>query len=212
MLLKGFLLIKNKIKVISIGFEKDIIFEITRNNKYVYEGYVSNENLNNNFNFFCNFNTLKKMISKYSELLIIISIGPPNIRKSIYSNYKKNLLTYVSPDAIVSKKAIIGKGTFVQSRSFISDDVKIGKCCKINGGSHFCHDSSLGDFSDTSPSCFIGGNTKIGSEVYIGANTSIRQNLKINDNILIGMGSVVINNLDREGVYVGSPAIYKKSR
>lgn len=197
---------KNKIKVISIGIEKDIIFEIGRCNDYIYEGYINDVDLKNDFHFFGNIDELKKIISYHDEFKIICSIGPPKIRKLIYSNFKNNLLTYISEDAIVSKKAKIDAGTFIQSRSFISDNVKIGKCCKINGGSHFCHDSSLGDFSDTAPCAFIGGNTKIGSEVYIGANSSIRQNLVVGNNILIGMGSVVVKNLNEKGTYVGNPA------
>ena len=197
---------KNKIKVISIGIEKDIIFEIGRCNDYTYEGYINDSDLKNDHHFFGNIDELEKIISHNNEFKIICSIGPPKIRKLIYSKFKNNLLTYISDDAIVSKKAIIDVGAFIQSRSYISDNVKIGKCCKINGASHFCHDSSLGDFSDTAPCTFIGGNTKIGSEVYIGANSSIRQDLVIGDNILIGMGSVVVKNLNERGIYFGNPA------
>ena len=59
---------KNKIKVISIGIEKDIIFEIGRCNDYIYEGYINDVDLKNDFHFFGNIDELKKIISYHDEL------------------------------------------------------------------------------------------------------------------------------------------------
>ena len=98
--------LKNKIKVISIGIEKDIIFEIGRCNDYTYEGYINDSDLKNDHHFFGDIDELEKIISHNNEFKLSVQLVLQKLEKLIYSKFKNNLLTYISDDAIVSKKQL----------------------------------------------------------------------------------------------------------
>ena len=53
----------------------------------------------------------------------------------------------------------------------------------------------------------ISGHCEIGNYNYIGTNANLIPNIKTEKNITIGVGSVVIKNLKKEGTYFGVPAI-----
>jgi acetyltransferase-like isoleucine patch superfamily enzyme len=52
----------------------------------------------------------------------------------------------------------------------------------------------------------IGGFCKIGRHVFFGTNSTLIPEKKVNNNIRIGAGSIVINNLIKPGTYFGNPA------
>jgi maltose O-acetyltransferase len=54
---------------------------------------------------------------------------------------------------------------------------------------------------------------RIGNNVWIGANVTILAGVEIPDGCIIGAGAVVTMKLDNiNGIYVGNPARYIKSR
>lgn len=79
----------------------------------------------------------------------------------------------------------------------VGDDVTIAPRCHI-----LAHDAStktaLG-YTRVSP-------VTIGNEVFIGAESVILPGVTIGDKVVVGAGSVVTNDLEGNGVYVGSPA------
>jgi UDP-3-O-[3-hydroxymyristoyl] glucosamine N-acyltransferase len=88
----------------------------------------------------------------------------------------------------------------------ITIDVSLGKHCHINLNSTIGHDTTLGDYVTVSPGVNISGNVHIGKNCYIGTNASIKEHINICDNTVIGMGSVVVKNIETPGIYVGIPA------
>jgi acetyltransferase-like isoleucine patch superfamily enzyme len=52
----------------------------------------------------------------------------------------------------------------------------------------------------------IGGNCTLGRHVFFGSNSTLIPGKRVNNNILVGAGSVVINNLNKPGTYFGNPA------
>ena len=55
------------------------------------------------------------------------------------------------------------------------------------------------------PGSIISGNCKIGNRVYLGTNSCIREKLSIGDDTIIGLSSGVVKDINKSGVYVGSP-------
>ena len=57
----------------------------------------------------------------------------------------------------------------------------------------------------------ISGANKIEEETYVGVGSTTTENLSIGKKSIIGAGSVVLNNVKSNSVYLGSPAkFYKK--
>lgn len=92
----------------------------------------------------------------------------------------------------------------VLTSTVIGRGVKI--CAKVNIGHNCC----IGENTLISPGVLVGGSSMIGKNCYIWQGAMIRSHATICDNVIIGMGSVVTEDIKEPGVYVGSPAKYLK--
>lgn len=111
---------------------------------------------------------------------------------------------FIGPFVEIQKGVKIGKRCKVQSHSFICELVTIGNDCFISHGAMFINDL----FSTGKPA---GGrkelweSTDIGNNVSIGTNATILP-VKIVDDVVVGAGSVVTQNILESGIYAGNPA------
>ena len=104
----------------------------------------------------------------------------------------------------------IGKNTVINNNATIISDramIEIGENCLI-GPNFFCCDS---DFHCLEASIRRSGEHKslpvrIGNNVFIGEGVRILKGVNVGDNTVIGSGSIVINNLDKNSIYAGNPA------
>tara|TARA_Y100000768_G_scaffold379119_1_gene354434 strand:+ start:16298 stop:16753 length:456 start_codon:yes stop_codon:yes gene_type:complete len=111
---------------------------------------------------------------------------------------------FIGPFVEIQKGVTIGKGTKVQSHSFICELVKIGGNCFIGHSVVFINDK----FSNGAPAK---GDTSLWEKTLIGDNVSIGSNatilpVKICNDVVIGAGSVVTKDILESGVYCGNPA------
>lgn len=72
------------------------------------------------------------------------------------------------------------------------------------------HDDIIGDYTCIAWGVCISGGLEIGKSCYLGANCAIKENIRIGEYSLIGMGSVVLNNVPENSVIVGNPAKFSK--
>lgn len=113
---------------------------------------------------------------------------------------------FIGPFVEIQRSVIIGKGTKVQSHTFICELVEIGEDCFVGHGVMFINDV----FSNGGPAR---GNralwkpTKIGNNVSIGSNATILP-IEICNDVVVGAGSVVTRSISRPGIYAGNPAKY----
>jgi len=87
---------------------------------------------------------------------------------------------------------IIGEGTKV--------------CVKCNIG----HNCIIGKRSFIAPGVLLGGGCTVGNYCYIWQGVITRSNISICDKVIIGAGSLVLNDITEPGTYLGSPAKYVK--
>lgn len=104
------------------------------------------------------------------------------------------LYPYTTVDRGVLGNTVIGKGTKISHYCYISHNCIIGKNCIITPGVILC------------------GGVKLGDGVFIGAGALIRNNVVVHDNAIIGIGSVVIKDVNKGETVYGNPAKPKKVR
>lgn len=74
------------------------------------------------------------------------------------------------------------------------------------------HDVHVGANSVFSANVALGGKLQIGEECYFGPGSVVRENLTIGARAIIGMGAVVLHDVDCDSVMVGNPAhVLRKS-
>lgn len=140
---------------------------------------------------------------------VMVGIGDPISKKKIVESLPINTeyWSWVSPYAILLGDDIkIGDGTFISAGVILTCNIVIGNHVLLNISSTVSHDGIIGDYSTISPSANICGNVTIGECCYIGANAVIKEKIKISDNVTVGLNAGVVSNLNKSGVYIGTPA------
>lgn len=104
---------------------------------------------------------------------------------------------------IIGKNVIIGNSSTIEQPLF--GETIIGKNVKIDDLVNIGSESVIEDDVIISSGAVVCQNIRIGKNCQIGVNTSIKSNVNIVENTMLGMGSVVIENIDKEGKYAGNP-------
>lgn len=86
----------------------------------------------------------------------------------------------------------------------------IGQYSKIDNLVHIAHNVKLGRNCIVVAHVLVGGSTEIGDDCWIAPSATLRDGLKICSGVTIGMSALVTRNLDKPGIYLGSPAKLKE--
>lgn len=86
---------------------------------------------------------------------------------------------------------------------------KIGSNCIITAHSHIGHDVTVGDNVEVCYS-ILGGYSTVKSGAKIKMNCTIRNRRTVGENAVVGMGSVVVKDVEANTVVMGNPAKTKK--
>jgi len=141
----------------------------------------------------------------------MIAIGNPGKGKKpmLFSKLEGEGLkpyTVIHSTSFVADDSIIGEGSFIDAGAILMARSVIGKSCIIGPNSNISHDSTLGDFVDTTVGVTVCGNTTIGNNVLLGGGSVVLPRLKIGDNVIVGAGSVVTKDIPNDTIVIGVPA------
>lgn len=126
-------------------------------------------------------------------------VGPVNLYECTLGDG-----VFVGPFVEIQKNVTIGRRSKVQSHAFICEFVDVGDDCFIGHGVMFINDT----FSSGGPAQgdqSLWKRTLIGNRVSIGSNATILP-VSIADDVVIGAGSVVTQDIAKSGIYAGNPA------
>ena len=153
------------------------------------------------------FPVLKINPLNFNDYYFIAAIGNPEIRKKVINDLPKsiNFFSIIHPSVKLNAGVQIGNGSIVAPGCYLTCDIEIGKHSHLNLKTTIGHDCKAGHYFTTAPATNISGNCTIGNQVYLGTNSCIRQKIKICDDVIIGMGSVVIEDILESGTYAGNP-------
>ncbi|MGU3304927.1 acetyltransferase [Pseudomonas sp. M5A4_2d] len=117
----------------------------------------------------------------------------------------------IAPSAMLLDSNEIGEGVMISAQTIITSNVKIGRFFQVNNQCNISHDCVIGDFVTFGPGVKCNGNVTIGDHAYIGAGALIKQGrhgapLKIGAGAVVGMGAVVVKDVEPYTTVVGNPA------
>ena len=140
---------------------------------------------------------------------IVITIANPTIKKRIYELSRGLGFQYpnlVHPTVSVGSNVKMGRGNFIGAYSVLSTGVTLHDFVTINPQCGIGHESEIGSFTTLYWNVHIGGNTSISGGCELGSKSCVIQGLHVKDNVVLGAGAVVVEDIRNNGTYVGVPA------
>jgi sugar O-acyltransferase (sialic acid O-acetyltransferase NeuD family) len=114
--------------------------------------------------------------------------------------------TIIHPTAVVSSSATIGYGSVVLANCTICSNVHIGDHVMMLPNCVLGHDTHVHNYSTFAASVTVSGSVSIGRSCYLGGSSCIREYTHLGDEVLLGMGAVLIGDAPTGSTMVGNPA------
>lgn len=142
-----------------------------------------------------------------NSLFIALSYAKINaLRKEKFLAAKSlgyQLPSYISKKASVLNEGAIGENCFILEDNTIQPFVKIGNNVTLWSGNHIGHHSVIHDHTFIASHVVVSGGVEIGEQCFIGVNATLRDHIKIGSRCVLGAGSLILNDVEDEGVYIG---------
>jgi sugar O-acyltransferase (sialic acid O-acetyltransferase NeuD family) len=114
--------------------------------------------------------------------------------------------TLVHPAACVAEGSILGPGTVLLAGTVVTAPLQIGAHVLAMPHVLITHDDEIADGVTLAGGSSLGGAVTIGESAYLGQSSLVREMLSIGPGAIIGMGSVVLQNVPAGEVWAGVPA------
>lgn len=140
---------------------------------------------------------------------VFVAIGDNKLRNNLGNQVIEmgyHLVNAISPNAIISTSAFLGRGIAIMPGVVINAQSKIQNLAIINTGATIDHDCEIGVAAHVAPQTGLAGNVKINDRCFLGIGSKVIPNVEIGENTIIGAGSIVISNLPKDITAVGVPA------
>jgi sugar O-acyltransferase (sialic acid O-acetyltransferase NeuD family) len=118
----------------------------------------------------------------------------------------ERFVSIVDPSAFVSRTARMGRGCVIYPSCFVGLNASLGDLVFMLSGAIVNHDDVLEDKVVLCSNVTLAGFVTVEAECYLGQGCNVRQHLRIGRGSLIGMGSVVIEDVLPNSVMIGNPA------
>lgn len=140
--------------------------------------------------------------------LVVLGFTDVKWKKRVYEQLKDRVefLTFVHPSVKLGKFTKLGKGCVVFPNCIVSTNAEIGECVSINSGSQIGHDVKIGAYSSLMPHVDLGGHVSVGKNVLIGTKSTVIPGRRIVNDVIVGIGSVVIRHIKKPCTVLGNPA------
>ena len=148
----------------------------------------------------------------YSKCHFLLHAGSSkdySIKKKLFDKLDISLnrfVTIIHPSAYISRFASIGKNVAIFPNVTVMANATIGNHVFIASKCNIGHGSKIGDYVLMSALVAIPGNVIVEEGCWIGLNASIRDGITIGKWSLVGMGSVVIKDVEPYTIVAGNPA------
>lgn len=155
---------------------------------------------------------------KYTRYLdnadFIVAFGNNKLRQQVLENLIKanaKIISLIHPSAYVSQHSAIESGVVVFAQAVINIGSTVKTGCIINTGATIDHDCTIEAMVHISPGVNIAGGVTIGERSWIGIGASVIESITLAPNTQVAAGSSIIKPTQKNSLYAGVPAVFKKS-
>lgn len=114
--------------------------------------------------------------------------------------------SYVSSKAFVWDNVKIGENCFILENNVLQPFTEVGNNVTLWSGNHIGHRTLIRDHVFVTSHCVISGFCEIGEFSFLGVNCTLADEVKIAKDNFLSMGAVVSKSTEEDGLYKGNPA------
>jgi sugar O-acyltransferase (sialic acid O-acetyltransferase NeuD family) len=114
--------------------------------------------------------------------------------------------TVIHPSARVSRRSVVGAGSFLSAGVVVSAGTTLGRHVVVNRGVLIGHDTQIGDYVTLSPGANVAGAVSIGTETYVGMGAIVLDRVRVGEGAVIAAGAVVTKDVPDRVEVMGVPA------
>ncbi|MEX3931244.1 acetyltransferase [Paraburkholderia phymatum] len=140
---------------------------------------------------------------------VFVAIGSNRLRNRLAAYATElgfTLTNAVHPKAIISQTVKFGEGVAVMAGAVINAESVIDSLAIVNTGATIDHDCDIGRAVHIAPQCALAGNVTIGAFSILGVGAKVIPEKTIGEQVTVGAGGVVINDISASQTVVGVPA------
>lgn len=115
------------------------------------------------------------------------------------------LATAIHPTAYIMDGTIIGAGSLLAPYAITSFGAKLGMYCHVYSNGFLGHDCCIQDFATVAAKAVVGARVIVEEGAHIGLNSCTREDIVIGRYSIVGMGAVIIKNMEPYSIYAGNP-------
>lgn len=116
--------------------------------------------------------------------------------------------SYVSSRAFVADTVKIGKNCLILENQTVQDRVQLGDNVFLWSANHIGHGAAIGSHSYLASHVCISGHVKIGERCFFGVNSSVADFVEIGSDVIVGMGASVGSNMPDFSTVVATKSNY----
>lgn len=138
-----------------------------------------------------------------------VALGDNHVRLRLLAKVSEmgfEPINAVSPNAVVSPSASLGRGIAIMAGAVINASAEIGDGAIINTNAGVDHDCRIGKGAHIGPGSALAGKVEIGCESFLGAGTCVVPGVRIGSRVIVGAGSVVVRDIPDDVIAMGAPA------
>lgn len=139
----------------------------------------------------------------------VIGIGSTSVRKELSERLDEagfKAATLIHPDASVGSQCVIGEGSIVLAGARLTTNVRLGRHVHLNPNATIGHDTVLGDFVSLNPAASVSGDCVIEENVLIGVGGVVLNGLTVGRGSTVGGSACVVKDVPADAVVKGIPA------
>lgn len=114
--------------------------------------------------------------------------------------------TLIHPSVVIGRKVEIAEGVILCPNVVLTCDIALGRFVTLNVATAVGHDSTVGDWSQSSAFCDLTGASRVGKRVFFGSRASLLPGITVGNDAVIGAGSVVVRDVKAGETVFGVPA------
>jgi sugar O-acyltransferase (sialic acid O-acetyltransferase NeuD family) len=139
----------------------------------------------------------------------VVGIGSPRVRRMLADRYDAVHLraaTLVHPAATQGFDVEIGEGTVICAGVRLTTNIRLGRHVHLNLNATVGHDSTLGDFVSVNPLASVSGDCVVEDDVLIGVGAVVLNQLTVGLGAVIGGCACVVRDVSPDATVKGVPA------